>query len=165
VGTAGATVYNYGTPGLPDRRPDRASGTLARVLSSLLDLLLPVDCGGCGVPGPALCAECARSLGAAVRVYPPGCAAGPPVYALGTYRGPLRCALLAYKERGRRDLAAPLGAALSGALLPCGPHGLGYGWYRCPREERRRLGVGGSMSSCWQCGRRKRWRQRGWPRR
>jgi predicted amidophosphoribosyltransferase len=38
------------------------------------------------------------------------------VYALGTYRGRLRAALLAYKERGRRDLAAPLGSALASAL-------------------------------------------------
>jgi predicted amidophosphoribosyltransferase len=87
------------------------------VLSALLDLVLPVDCGGCGLPGAALCAECTQSLGQAARVYPPSCEAGPPVYALGTYQGRLRSALLAYKERGRRDLAAPLGAALSRALL------------------------------------------------
>jgi predicted amidophosphoribosyltransferase len=117
VGTPGATVHSYGSPGFPDRRRDCSSGRLGRVLSSLLDLLLPVNCGGCGLPGSALCAECTLSLGQAVRVYPPACGAGPPVYALGTYQGRLRSALLAYKERGRRDLAAPLGAALSCALL------------------------------------------------
>jgi predicted amidophosphoribosyltransferase len=41
----------------------------------------------------------------------------PPIYALGTYQGPLRNALLAYKERARRDLATPLGHALASALL------------------------------------------------
>jgi predicted amidophosphoribosyltransferase len=39
------------------------------------------------------------------------------VYALGTYRGRLRAALLAYKERGRRDLASPLGGALAAGLV------------------------------------------------
>jgi predicted amidophosphoribosyltransferase len=87
------------------------------VLRPLLDLLLPVECGGCAVPGPLLCPDCAGLLGAPVRVYPPCCPAGPPVYALGTYRGQLRTALLAYKERGRRDLAGPLGSALASALL------------------------------------------------
>ncbi len=87
------------------------------MLKSLLDLVLPVNCGGCGVPGPLLCIDCEVLLRALVRVYPPCCEAGPPVYALGNYRGRLRGALLAYKERGRRDLAGPLGSALAGALL------------------------------------------------
>ncbi|MGB6163401.1 MAG: ComF family protein, partial [Pseudonocardiaceae bacterium] len=87
------------------------------MLNSLLDLVLPVNCGGCGVPGPLLCIDCEALLRALVRVYPPCCEAGPPVYALGNYRGRLRGALLAYKERGRRDLAGPLGSALAGALL------------------------------------------------
>ena len=36
--------------------------------------------------------------------------------AVGRYTGPLRSALLRYKERGRRDLAGPLGALLASAL-------------------------------------------------
>ncbi|HEX6405014.1 MAG TPA: ComF family protein [Pseudonocardiaceae bacterium] len=87
------------------------------MLSHLLDLLLPADCGGCGAPGAVLCPDCAFLLGAPIQVHPPSCPAAPPVYALGTYHGPLRAAVLAYKERGRRDLATPLGTALASALL------------------------------------------------
>nr|MDQ3764433.1 ComF family protein [Actinomycetota bacterium] len=87
------------------------------MLRPLLDLLLPVECAGCGLPGAVLCPDCEVLVRAPVRVYPPCCAAGPPVYALGAYRGRLRAVLLAYKERGRRDLAGPLGGALAAALL------------------------------------------------
>ena len=41
---------------------------------------------------------------------------GPDVLAVGRYTGPLRTALLRYKERDRRDLAAPLAALLAGPL-------------------------------------------------
>jgi predicted amidophosphoribosyltransferase len=95
----------------------RARGKLGEVLSHLLDLLLPVDCGGCGAPGAVLCLDCAALLGTPVQVYPPCGPSGAPVYALGTYHGCLRATVLAYKERGRRDLATPLGAALASALL------------------------------------------------
>src|SRR5262249_35348482 len=84
----------------------------------LLDLVLPTDCGGCGVPGHALCPDCKALLAVPVPVHPSCCPARLPVYALGTYDGALRTTLLAYKERGRRDLAAPLGDALASALLP-----------------------------------------------
>jgi predicted amidophosphoribosyltransferase len=113
---AGAVVRSCASERVRDRRGEWATGKLGEVLRPLLDLLLPVECGGCGAPGPPLCSSCDGLLGAPVRVYPSCCAAGPPVYALGRYHGRLRAALLAYKERGRRDLAAPLGGALASAL-------------------------------------------------
>ncbi|TAM90874.1 MAG: ComF family protein [Jatrophihabitans sp.] len=80
------------------------------MLTALLDLVLPRTCAGCGRPGVPLCGRCR----------PPG-----PVPALegrvraaGAYAGGLRTALLAYKERGRRELALPLGMLLATALPP-----------------------------------------------
>jgi predicted amidophosphoribosyltransferase len=43
------------------------------------------------------------------------------VVAVGRYAGPLRSALLRYKERGRRDLAGPLAALLASALDELAP--------------------------------------------
>jgi predicted amidophosphoribosyltransferase len=40
-----------------------------------------------------------------------------PTVAVGAYAGPLRAALLAYKERGRRELLGPLSGLLARALL------------------------------------------------
>jgi predicted amidophosphoribosyltransferase len=114
---AGATVHSCAADGLRDSCDGRTSGRLGEVMRPLLDLLLPVDYGGCGVPGALLCSDCEVLLGQPVQVYPPCYGALAPVYALGAYRGRLRTALLAYKERGRRDLAGPLGGALASALL------------------------------------------------
>jgi predicted amidophosphoribosyltransferase len=124
---AGITVRSCAAGGLTDSCDGCTSGRLGEVLHPLLDLLLPVDCGGCGLPGALLCPDCEVLLREPVRVYPPCYEGLAPVYALGAYRGRLRTTLLAYKERGRRDLAGPLGSALASALLhlPSIPPGSG----------------------------------------
>jgi predicted amidophosphoribosyltransferase len=79
------------------------------VLSALADLVLPRSCAGCGTPGRALCGSCAPSspvlLGRAAL----------PIAAAGPYEDGLRRAVLAYKERGRRDLTAALAGLLAAA--------------------------------------------------
>jgi predicted amidophosphoribosyltransferase len=86
--------------------------------AALLDLLLPGSCGGCGEPGPGWCAACDARITPSAPFLPDG----PAVLAVGRYRGPLRTALLAYKERGRRDLASCL-ARLLARLVPPPPPG------------------------------------------
>ena len=81
------------------------------VLAALLDLVLPRTCLGCGMSGVTLCAACGR-VEPVLRVV----GAGLPVVAAGAYAGTLRRALLAYKERGRRDLGARLGDLLVPAV-------------------------------------------------
>ncbi|HZE50232.1 MAG TPA: ComF family protein [Jatrophihabitantaceae bacterium] len=93
------------------------------MIRALADLVLPRRCAGCGTPGELLCATC-RPSGPPIAV--PGL--GGPVFAAGRYERGLRAALLAYKERGRRELAEPFAALLAataaglsivgGALVP-----------------------------------------------
>jgi len=97
--------------------------------AALVDLVLPGSCGGCGMPGPPWCSRCDGRLGPPSWPPLPG---GPVVLAVGRYRGPLRMALLSYKERDRRDLAGPLAQLLAGALAqvagPAGALGQVAGW-------------------------------------
>lgn len=94
-------------------------------LAELLDLLLPQDCAGCGSRGTAWCSACAALLAEAPRRSTPDpCPPGlPPTWTVGRYDGPVRAAVVAYKERGSLGLARPLGRAL--ALAVSGAAGSG----------------------------------------
>lgn len=85
--------------------------------AALIDLLLPAECAGCSRPELPWCPRCRAALGPPRLVH---LRDGPSVLTAGRYTGPLRDALLRYKERGRRDLAGPLAELLS-ALLPGDP--------------------------------------------
>lgn len=97
------------------RRGSRQSErVLTDAFPALADLVLPRRCAGCGVPGTAWCRPCTPG-GPAFRV---DSAVGfGPVGAAAEYGGAVRTALGAYKERGRRDLVAPLALLLQRAVL------------------------------------------------
>lgn len=82
----------------------------------MLDLILPLHCGGCGAPSTRWCDGCARELSVAAdqpHVVSPRVDPQVPVFALGRYAGARRQAILALKEHGRTDLVGPLAAALA----------------------------------------------------
>ncbi len=110
----------------PEPRPRRLPGVRAitSAMATAADLVLPRTCPGCGGPEP-WCDRCAATLDARPREptlpeatldsWPAG--ALPPIRALARYRGPVRAAVIAGKERGRRDLPPLLGLAMGGGLL------------------------------------------------
>lgn len=82
----------------------------------MLDLILPLECGGCGTPATRWCRTCATELLEAADqplVVDPRVDPQVPVFALGRYAGARRQAILAMKERGRRDLVLPLAHGLA----------------------------------------------------
>lgn len=86
-------------------------------LSLLTDLLLPQRCPGCGGASSGLCGGCHATMGAPRPHLPSPCPPGfPALVVAGRYEGPLRSAILAYKEHGRRSLAGPLATLLTGAI-------------------------------------------------
>ncbi|MFV0494040.1 ComF family protein [Mycobacterium sp.] len=85
-------------------------------MSGPFDLVLPLECGGCGAPSVRWCAACDRELWVSPGhplVLRPRVDPGVPVFALGRYCGTRRQAILALKERGRGDLVGPLARALA----------------------------------------------------
>ena len=82
----------------------------------VLDLILPLECGGCGAPSTRWCDACAAELSVAAdqpHVVSPRVDPDVPVFALGRYAGARRQAILALKEHGRGDLVPPLARALA----------------------------------------------------
>lgn len=81
----------------------------------VLDLVLPLHCGGCGAPATRWCPACARELFLRAddpRLVTPRLDPGVPVFTLGRYTGARRSAIVAVKEHGRADLLAPLAGAV-----------------------------------------------------
>lgn len=82
-------------------------------LREALDLILPVSCTVCGRPGEQCC-----GFGSPISRED----LGVPCWSVGRYSGPLRHAVLHYKERGARalarDLARPLASVISAAYPP-----------------------------------------------
>jgi predicted amidophosphoribosyltransferase len=81
-------------------------------LAELAELVWPCRCVACGASNVAWCASCRgeprrRRIEAGTDVA---------VFAGGDYEGPLRSAILGYKERGRRELARPLAEWLAVAV-------------------------------------------------
>ena len=103
-------------------------------LSVLLDLVLPPTCQGCGREGGELCTTCARPLRRRLDEParpPPGL---PPAWLrlppgieqlewLASYTGTTREVLQAFKYRGGRGLATPLGLLLAARWVRAGQHG------------------------------------------
>jgi predicted amidophosphoribosyltransferase len=75
------------------------------LLTALVDLVLPRRCVGCGSPLGVLCPACLPPT--------PALQASEDCWCAAPYDGSMRAALLAYKERGRRDLAGPLADLLA----------------------------------------------------
>jgi len=86
----------------------------------VLDLVLPLECGGCGAPSTRWCPACAQKLAVKAdepHLITPRVDPGVPVLSLGRYAGARREAIVAVKEHGRADLIAPLAIALRAGLV------------------------------------------------
>jgi predicted amidophosphoribosyltransferase len=82
------------------------------VFADLIDLLLPRRCVGCNVLAAGLCQGCLDAQQPLVVAHGPI-----RTVAAGRYDGPVRAAILRYKERGRRDLGRPLSVLLARAIV------------------------------------------------
>lgn len=101
-------------------RRNRVRRALRDVGGELARLVVPVECGGCGTPDVVLCPACGARLAGPVRRVEGGAprldrlGEGPtwPVYAVADCTGPVREAVVAWKDRDRADLTTAFAPAL-----------------------------------------------------
>jgi predicted amidophosphoribosyltransferase len=82
------------------------------LLLDALAVLFPVECAGCGSPDRSVCDECRAALGPPLQTLLPGLA----ITSAARYEGVVRELVLAMKEGGRTDAAAPLASAIAPLL-------------------------------------------------
>lgn len=92
-------------------------------MRTLLDLILPLECAGCEAPGTGWCERCRAGLFEPPTPVTPRIDPGAPCWALGTYSGAHRRAVIAAKEHGRRDMAVHFGAAFAATVAWLRLHG------------------------------------------
>ncbi|WP_349904332.1 ComF family protein [Parafrigoribacterium humi] len=112
---------------------------------ALLDasaVLLPIDCAGCGAADRALCATCRSGLIARIETRVLG--DGTRVVTALAYDGVVRESILAFKHRGRTDvaraLAVPLAAAVEAAVATTDRDGIELAAVPSTRAAFRRRG-------------------------
>jgi predicted amidophosphoribosyltransferase len=121
-----------------------AGGILVRVLSAVLDLVIPQTCAGCRAKGARYCGRCLAELTArpARRLPTPRLPGTPDCWSASPYDGAVRKAVVAYKERGAVALAGVLAEALAftavTALGRTGAHWAGRGFAVVPVPSGRR---------------------------
>ena len=97
---------------------NRMSGAAAAVTDAVhaaRDVLFSRGCAGCGAPDEVLCATCMRGLAQPVRFDLPATVCGVGM-ACGSYRGPLRRAVLAWKDHGDAECDGPFSDAMAALL-------------------------------------------------
>ncbi|MEV5494235.1 ComF family protein [Nonomuraea fuscirosea] len=102
-----------------------AAGMLGRVLSAVLDLVLPSSCAGCGGQGASCCPRCFGALTAAPAARPPDPVPPglPDCWSAARYEGAVRRLVVAYKERGLVVLAGVLAEALTQTVVAASREG------------------------------------------
>ncbi|PTM86784.1 putative amidophosphoribosyltransferase [Dietzia psychralcaliphila] len=81
-----------------------------------MDLVVPLECAGCGRARERWCGRCALTLAGVPLHVRTRADLRVPVWALARHTGPAARAVSAYKDRGRPDLASPIGAALAAGI-------------------------------------------------
>ncbi|WP_026917204.1 ComF family protein [Gordonia shandongensis] len=87
------------------------------MIDALADLVVPLECGGCGRPDVAWCRHCREAVRDVPRRLSPRIDPGVPTWACARYRGPAGVAVVNVKEHGRRDLVPVLGGLLTRSLV------------------------------------------------